>query len=58
MIYEITDTNIEMKDTLGNKLGFHPVYAVEADSSEAALQAWKAQHGRGTEGVTVKEVTA
>ena len=56
MIYEVTNTNIEMEDTNGNKLGFHPVFVVEADSPEDALLQWGTQHGRDTEGVVVKEV--
>jgi len=39
--YEIEDKSVEMTDaTTGEKLGFHPVVVIEADSGEKALAAW------------------
>lgn len=59
MIYELTDTNTEMtEEATGASLGVNPVFVIVADTPAAALQAWGKQHGRGTNGVTVKEVGA
>lgn len=57
MIYEITDTSRTMHDTFGNDLKFHPVYVVEGDTEDEALQAWCEQYGRDSSGTIVKPVT-
>lgn len=58
MIYELTDTSVEMTDTLGNKLGFYPVSVIEADSPAEALQAWRqlVPHEVAEEHVTITPI--
>jgi len=57
MFYELTDTSVEMTDTLGRKLGFHPVFVIEAPSKRAALKQWRETHGRDDSGLTVKRLS-
>ena len=56
--YEVTDTSVKMRDSLGHELEFHPIHVIEADDEDHARERLleRVKHDIDPDKVTVKEV--